>query len=174
MPLLADFVAGGAKVILEPGRTISANAGVLLTRVLYMKQGGRKKFIIVDSGMHHLIRPAMYDAFHFIWPTQVTPAHIPERREAQMDLPGLETVDVVGPICETGDTFAKDRAMPPVARGDLLCVYTAGAYGMVMSSNYNAMRRPAEVLVHGDQAMVIRQRETYDDLTAPELNTEVI
>jgi len=173
-PLLNSFVAGGGKVILEPGRTISANAGVLLTRVLYVKTGGRKKFVIVDSGMHHLIRPAMYDAFHFIWPTSVTPAQVPQRRQAEMEMSGLEPTDVVGPICETGDSFAKDRSLPPVSRGDLLCVYTAGAYGMVMASNYNAMPRPAEVLVHGDQATLIRTRETYEDLTGPERKPEVI
>jgi diaminopimelate decarboxylase len=159
----------GLRVILEPGRTVAANAGVLLTRVQYVKTGGRKKFIIVDSGMHHLVRPTMYDAFHFIWPTRIVPQHEPKARAREMTMPGLEPADVVGPICETGDILAVDRPLPPVARGDLLCVFTAGAYGMVMASNYNAIPRPAEVLVSGDRATVIRRRETYDDLVAAEL-----
>ena len=171
VPLLQPFVDGGGKVILEPGRTITCNAGVLLTRVLYIKMGGTRKFIIVDSGMHHLIRPAMYDSFHFIWPTSVAPAHVPAEHLRRMPIEGLEPADVVGPICETGDALAKDRPLPPLARGDLLCVFSAGAYGMAMASNYNAMCRPAEVLISGDRADVIRARETYDDLTALELTS---
>jgi len=170
VPLLLPFKQAGGKIILEPGRTIAANAGMLLTRVQYVKMGGSKKFIIVDTGMHHLIRPAMYDAFHFLWPTNVAPNHEPTQRKAEMDLPGLEKADVVGPICESSDYLAKDRMLPPMARGDLLAVYTAGAYGMVMASNYNAMPRPAEVLVSGAKATLIRRRETYDDLVGPELN----
>jgi len=171
VPLIRDRAL---KVILEPGRTIAGNAGVLLTRVQYVKLGGRKKFVIVDSGMHHLIRPAMYEAFHFIWPTNVAPQQAPPARSTALDLPGLEPVDVVGPICETGDVLATDRALPPIARGDLLCVFTAGAYGMVMASNYNSMPRPAEVLVAGDDATVIRRRETYDDLIDAELQVETV
>ncbi|MCC7147186.1 MAG: diaminopimelate decarboxylase [Phycisphaeraceae bacterium] len=169
VPLLQPFHAAGGQIILEPGRTIAANAGMLLSRVLYLKTGGQKKFIIVDTGMHHLVRPTMYDAFHFIWPTNVAPAHEPKQRKATMDMPGLETCDVVGPICETGDFLARDRALPPVARGDLLAIFTAGAYGMVMASNYNAMPRPPEVLVDGKQITLLRRRETYDDLVAPEI-----
>ncbi len=161
----------GLKVILEPGRTIAGNAGVLLARVQYIKTGGRKKFVIVDSGMHQLLRPAMYEAFHFIWPTNVAPQHEPSRRSEQMDMPGLEMTDIVGPICETGDILAKERGLPPVARGDLLAIFTAGAYGMVMASQYNAMPRPAEVLVSGSNATIIRRRETYEDLTALEMET---
>jgi diaminopimelate decarboxylase len=168
VPLLLPFRQAGGVVILEPGRTIAANAGLLLTRVQYIKMGGRKKFIIIDSGMHHLIRPTLYDSFHFIWPTNVAPMHAPVKRAKVMELPGLETADVVGPICESGDYLAKDRLLPPVSRGDLLAVFTAGAYGMVMASNYNAMPRPAEVLIDGDQALVIRRRETYEDLVAAE------
>ncbi len=173
VPLLRDK---NLRIILEPGRTIAANAGVLLTRVQYLKAGGKKKFIIVDSGMHHLVRPTMYDAFHFIWPTQVAPQHEPKDRGRQMDshMPGLDTADIVGPICETGDILAKERALPPVTRGDLLCIFTAGAYGMVMASNYNAMPRPAEVLISDDQATIIRRRETYDDLVALEMQTETV
>ncbi len=172
VPLLKDFHAGGGRVILEPGRTIAANAGVLVTRVQYIKTSGRKKFVIVDTGMHHLIRPTLYDSFHFIWPTSVAPMHQPKTRTRDMDMPSLETCDVVGPICETGDYLALGRALPPVARGDLLCVFSAGAYGMVMASNYNAMPRPPEVLVDRDKATLIRRRETYDDLLAGELEAQ--
>ncbi len=164
------------QLILEPGRTIAGNAGVLLSRVQYLKTnaGGSKNFVIVDTGMHHLIRPSMYDAFHFMWPTTVAPEHVPPQRSVSLDLPGLSSVDIVGPICETGDTLAKGRDFPPVQRGDVIAVFTAGAYGMVMASNYNAMPRPAEVLVDGDTATVIRRRETYDDLTSPEGETKPV
>ena len=171
VPLLRDK---DLKVILEPGRTIAGNAGVLLTQVAYRKTGGTKRFVIVDAGMHNLVRPSMYDAFHFIWPTRVSPDHVPTRRAEVLDLPGLETVEIVGPICETGDTLARARAIPPVERGDRLCIFTAGAYGMVMASNYNAFPRPVEVLVDGDTATIIRRRETYDDLVATERQTESI
>lgn len=171
IPLLKD---SGLKVILEPGRTIAGNAGALITRVQYVKKGGNKKFAIVDTGMHHLIRPSMYDAFHFIWPTQIAPQHTPTERTAIPDLPGLEPYDIVGPICETGDTLARNRPIPPVTRGNLLCIFTAGAYGMVMASNYNAMQRPPEVLVDGAKATIIRKRETYDDLIAPEKETQPV
>lgn len=168
VPLLQPFHDAGGRIILEPGRTLIANAGLLLTRVQYIKMGGSKKFVIVDTGMHHLIRPTLYDAFHFIWPTQVVPMHQPTGRSKTMDLSGLEPCDVVGPICETGDYLAKDRPLPPVARGDLLGIFTAGAYGMVMASQYNATPRPAEVLIDGDKATLIRRRETYDDLVEAE------
>ncbi len=174
VPLLKAFQTQGRTVILEPGRSIAGNAGVLLTRVQYVKTGGRKKFIIVDSGMHHLIRPTLYDAFHFLWPTRVAPMHQPTDGDwrQRTDTPGLEVCDVVGPICESGDYLATDRSLPPVARGDLLCVFTAGAYGMVMASNYNAMPRPAEVLVDGPNATWIRRRETYQDMIAGEVSVE--
>ncbi len=168
VPLLKPFHDAGGRIILEPGRSIAANAGALLTRVQYIKLGGRKKFVIVDTGMHHLVRPTLYDAFHFIWPTSVAPMHQPATRAPKLDMPGLETCDIVGPICETGDYLAKERSLPPVTRGDLLCVFSAGAYGMVMASNYNAMPRPAEVLIEGSKATLIRRAETYEDLVAPE------
>ena len=165
VPLLKDK---GLKVIIEPGRTIAGNAGILACQVQYMKVGGSKTFAIVDTGMHHLIRPSFYEGFHFAWPTKVAPEHVPTERAQEMDLPGLETYDVVGPICETSDTLATARKLPPLKRGDGLCFFTAGAYGMVMASNYNAMPRPAEVLVDGGKATVIRRRETYDDLVEQE------
>ena len=174
VPLLRSFVKDGGRIIIEPGRMISANAGALLTRVQYVKRSGGKKFIIVDSGENHLIRPAMYDSFHFIWPTQVPPIHEPKQRQQELDMPGLERCDVVGPICETGDFFAKDRLLPPVERGDLLCIFTAGAYGMVMASNYNAMPRPAEILIDGANSTIIRRCETYDDLIAAEVEMEAV
>ncbi len=164
----------GLRVILEPGRSIAGNAGILLSRVQYIKTGGTKTFAIVDTGMHHLVRPAMYDAFHFIWPTRVKAEHVPATRETVMDLPNLRKTDIVGPICETGDSLAKDRAIPPVNRGDLMAIFTAGAYGMAMASNYNAMPRPAEVLVDGAKATIIRRRETYDDLVAAEQETTAV
>jgi len=165
VPLLKDK---DLKLILEPGKSISANAGILVTRVLYIKQGGRKKFVVVDAGINDLIRPPLYNAFHFIWPERVTDEFVPSRRDKELKLKGTETVDIVGPICESGDFFAKDRALPPVQAGDLLSIFTAGAYGFTMSSNYNARRRAAEVLVEGSDFRIIRRRESYEDLIAPE------
>lgn len=170
IPLLRDRVRNGMRLILEPGRTISANAGLLLMRVLYVKQGGRKQFVICDGGMNDLIRPALYGSFHFIWPAEVEPQFVPPRRAEHLDLPGLETCDIVGPICESGDFLAKERRLPPMKSGDLVAVYTAGAYGMVMASNYNAQPMPAEVLVNGSKARLIRRRQHMPDLVGPELD----
>jgi diaminopimelate decarboxylase len=168
VPLLEERVRNGLKIILEPGRTITANAGLLLITVQYVKTSGDKTFAICDGGMNVLIRPCHYDAFHFIWPAKVNPEHVPPRREKQMNMPGLKPVDVVGPICETGDFLAIDRPLPPISRGDVLAVFSAGAYGMVMASRYNSMPLPAEVMVSGESAKVIRRRETLDDLVAHE------
>lgn len=170
VPILEERVRGGLEVILEPGRTISANAGVLLTRVAYVKEGPDKRFIICDAGMHTLIRPALYDAFHFVWPAKVAPEHVPLKRAEKLDMQGLSPADVVGPICETSDYLARGRMLPPVERGDLLAVFTAGAYGMVMASNYNAHPLPAEVLIEGSAARLIRVRQTIADLLEPELH----
>jgi diaminopimelate decarboxylase len=176
VPSAADYAAGilpllknrNLKLILEPGKSIAANAAILLTRVLYTKQGGSKKFVIVDAGMNDLIRPALYDAFHFIWPAKTEQRFVPPRRSRDLQLAGAEVVDVVGPICESADFFAKDRPLPPVKRGDLISIFTAGAYGFSMSSNYNARPRVAEVLVDDDNFSIIRKRETYENLTALE------
>lgn len=168
VPLLKPFRDAGGTIILEPGRTIAANAGVLITEVQYIKQGGAKKFVICDTGMHHLIRPTLYEAEQFIWPVKVAPEHVPAERKIKMAMNGLEISEIVGPICETGDYLAKDRAIPPVGRGDLVAVYSAGAYGMVMASHYNAMPNPPEVMVGGDAFITIRRRETYEDLVAAE------
>jgi len=165
IPLLKDK---NLKLILEPGKSICANAGIMLTRVLYIKHGGTKKFVIVDAGMNDLIRPSLYDAFHFIWSVRVNEKFVPRQRNKGLQLDGTEVVDVVGPICEGADFFAKDRTLPPTERGDLLSIFTAGAYGFSMSSNYNARGRAAEVLVDGDKFSVIRKRETYEDLTSLE------
>lgn len=165
VPLLKDK---NLKLILEPGASIAANTAILVTQVLFLKTSGRKKFVIVDAGMNDLIRPPLYGAFHFIWPVKVDKEFVPDRRDKDLKLTGTEVVDVVGPICESADFFAKDRALPPVKRGDLLSIFTAGAYGFSMSSNYNARGRAAEVLVDGDKFSVIRKRETYEDLIALE------
>lgn len=174
VPLLRDRVRAGLKIVMEPGRTIAASAGVLLTRVLYVKMAGTKKFIVCDAGMNTLIRPALYGSFHFIWPASVSPQHEPPRRTDRLDLPGLDAADVVGPVCESGDFLAQDRPLPPVARGDLMAVFTAGAYGMSMASQYNAQPRPCEVLVEGTQATVIRERETIADLVKHELKPRIV
>ena len=144
------------QLLLEPGRFLVAQAGALLARVLYVKRNGKKTFVVTDAAMNDLIRPALYQAYHEIMP--VTP------RAGR-----ASAVDVVGPVCETGDFFARDRKMKPVEPGDLLAVLDAGAYGMAQSSNYNSRPRPAEVLVHGDSVTLIRRRETTADLLGPEL-----
>jgi diaminopimelate decarboxylase len=157
VPLLEERAAGGLEVLLEPGRSILANSGVLLTRVKHVKRGHAKTFVICDAGMHSLIRPALYRAFHFVWPVSWEgPA--PRRRE-DLTGPGFTACDLVGPICETGDFLARDRALPPLDRGDLVAVFSAGAYGMSMASNYNDHGRPAEVLVDGDRATLIGERQ---------------
>jgi len=141
-------------LIIEPGRYISGSSGALITRVQYKKKANTKTFIIVDSGMHHLIRPTLYQAYQHI-------ANVTLRD-------GKEVVDVVGPICESGDFFAKDREITYTKQGDLVAVLSAGAYGMAMASRYNSHPLPAEVLVEGDRHRLIRSRETYEDLIARE------
>lgn len=176
VPSAADYAGGivpllkdkNLKLVLEPGKSIIANAGILLTEVLYLKQGGSKKFVIVDAGMNDLIRPCLYEAFHFIWPAKVAKEFSFIKRTEKLDIKDLQFVDVVGPICEGADYFAKDRAIPPVKRGDLISIFTAGAYGYTMASNYNARRLPAEVLVDGSDFSIIRKRQNYDDLIALE------
>lgn len=166
VPLLEARVRSGLKVVLEPGRSIAANAGVLLLRVVVRKRSGERDFLVLDGGMNVLLRPSHYDAFHFAWPAQTnTP---PPSRCERPDVDGLEIVDLVGPICETGDFIARDRPFPKCDRGDLVAVFAAGAYGMTMASHYNAMPLPAEVMVEGDEARVIRRRETIEDLIALE------
>lgn len=165
IPLLKDKPY---RVAFEPGRYIAGNAGILLTKVLYRKTGGAKQFVIVDAGMNDLIRPTLYESYHHIWPVKPDPANVPPSRDRHFEPFNGEVVDVVGPICESGDYLAKGRPLPHVERGDLLAVFTAGAYGFAMSSNYNNRPRVAEVLVEGDTFRVIRKRETLEDLVAPE------
>jgi diaminopimelate decarboxylase len=148
-------------LILEPGRVITGNAGVLLTRVLYTKKSPAKNFLIVDAGMNDLIRPSLYGSFHRIVPV------VKDDGRDQI------TVDVVGPICESGDFLARDRSMPVVQPGELLAVMSAGAYGFSMSSNYNSRCRAAEVLVKEDKAYLIRDREDYEDLVRGEVILEL-
>lgn len=146
----------GIKLLLEPGRAIVGPAGVLVTRVIYRKTNGDKKFVIVDAAMNDLIRPSLYQAQHQIVPVVSTNSE-------------NETVDIVGPICESGDFFARDRELPVTAEGDLLAILDTGAYGMVLASNYNTRPRPAEILVQGHSAKLIRKRETTTDLMRAEL-----
>lgn len=144
------------KIILEPGRVIVGNAGILVAEVLYTKQTSNKNFLIVDAAMNDLVRPSLYGAYHRI--EEVEPKGRP-----------LQDVDVVGPICESGDFLAKDRQLPEMLQGELLAVYSAGAYGFTMSSNYNTRPRAAEILVDGENVIVARRRETFESMVAHEM-----
>ncbi len=146
----------GAHLLLEPGRFLVAQAGALLTRVLYVKQNGSKTFVITDAGMNDLIRPALYQAHHEIWP-------VVRSERAEM------VADIVGPVCESGDFFAKDRSLPEVRAGELVVLLDAGAYGMSLASHYNTRVRPAEVLVEGGKARLVRRRETVEELLGAEI-----
>jgi diaminopimelate decarboxylase len=158
--LVQQKLAGaGVDVLLEPGRVLVANAGVLLTRVHYVKRTAYKTFVIVDAAMNDLMRPALYQAHHHIEPV---------RQKTNK----VATVDVVGPVCESSDFFAKNREMPEAEAGDLLCVRTAGAYGFAMASQYNSRVRPAEVIVSGDRVQVLRERETVEQLWRGEARLE--
>lgn len=145
----------GCRIVLEPGRLLVGNAGILVSRVVYVKEGATRTFLIVDAAMNDLMRPALYEAHHGIEPV-VQPA-----KDA-----ALVPVDVVGPVCETGDTFAKQRSLPPMKAGDLLVFRTAGAYGAAMSSTYNTRPLVPEVLVNGDRFAVVRARPTYEEMQA--------
>lgn len=148
LPLLRQT---GLKIIMEPGRFIVGNAGIFVTRVLYLKDNGYKKFVIVDGGMNDLIRPALYHAYHEIVPVKTKAA------------PKIKA-DIVGPVCESGDFFAKDREIAQVGKNDLLAIMSAGAYGFSMSSNYNSRCKPAEVMVKGNKFYIVKERETFVDL----------
>ncbi len=148
-------------VVTEPGRSIVGNAGILVTKTLYLKSGGEKEFVIVDAGMNDLVRPSLYGAYHHIQPV------IKQRREKIV-------ADIVGPICESGDFLAKEREIPQVMRGEYLAVMSAGAYGLSMASNYNSRPRAAEVMVKGKKFAIIRKRETYPDLMRGEQIPEFI
>jgi diaminopimelate decarboxylase len=159
----------GCRLALEPGRVIVGNAGILVSRVLYTKQSGEKRFLIQDAAMNDLIRPALYESFHRIWPVAVPDGLPAPPDDFEAATAGTEPWDVVGPICESGDFLAQDRPLPRLERGALLAVFSAGAYGMVMASNYNTRPRAAEVLVDGPNVQLVRRRETYEDLVGPEL-----
>jgi diaminopimelate decarboxylase len=158
----------GCRLALEPGRSIAGNGGILLSRVIYTKQSGEKRFLIQDAAMNDLIRPALYEGFHRIWPVHVPPGLPAPPEDPEAAIPGTSPWDVVGPVCESGDFLAKDRPLPPLDRGDLLATFSAGAYGMVMASNYNTRPRAAEVLVEGSHVRLVRRRETLEDLLGPE------
>ncbi len=143
----------GCGLIFEPGRMIAGNAGILLSQVLYVKQGEARRFIVLDAAMNDLIRPALYDAWHEIWPVRDTPAAIPRT-----------PADVVGPVCESGDTFARSRPLPPLEAGDLVAILSAGAYGAVQASTYNSRPLVPEVLVRGSDRAVVRPRPAISDL----------
>jgi diaminopimelate decarboxylase len=157
------------KLVLEPGRFIVGNAGVIISRVIYTKESGGKHFVIQDAAMNDLIRPTLYDSFHRIWPAEPAAGVPAPPEDYEADIPGTHKRDVVGPVCESGDFLAKDRRLPDMRRGDLLATFSAGAYGMAMSSNYNSRPRAAEVLVDGASHRLVRRRETYADLVRPEL-----
>src|SRR5207244_7045276 len=144
VPLLKPL---GVRILMEPGRFISGNSGALLTRIEYVKRTGKKNFLLVDAAMNDLIRPAFYEAYHEIVPLS--------RRNGSMI-----SSDVVGPICESGDFFCHDRPLPKVGQGDYLALMSAGAYGFVMSSNYNTRSQAAEVLVNGKRAAIVRERQS--------------
>ena len=153
LPLLRTI---GLRVLLEPGRLLVGNAGVLLSRVRYVKRAEQKKFLIVDAGMNDLIRPALYQSYHEIVPVW-------EAAETKRG-----AVDVVGPVCESGDFFAQERELPEMKEGDLIALMSAGAYGFTMASNYNSRPLPAEVLVQGDRSFLIRRRQTMEDIVREE------
>jgi len=176
--ILPAVKATGCQLVLEPGRFIVGNGAILLSRVLFTKSTGGKHYVIQDAAMNDLIRPTLYGSLHRIWPAALPPG-LPDRPAVDMDidpdkgnpfreLPDTFKQDVVGPVCESGDFLAKDRPLPALKRGDLLAVFSAGAYGMAMSSNYNSRLRAAEVLVTGGTHRLIRRRESLKDLVACE------
>ena len=162
VPPLRDL---GVRILVEPGRFLIGNAGVLLTRVCYLKQTGSKKFAIVDAGMNDLIRPALYQSYHEIVPCR---ASVSDADPSMSKSKSWEKIDIVGPVCESGDFFAIGLEMPEVHEGDLLAIMSAGAYGFVMASNYNSRPLPAEALIRGDKFALIRDRQTWEDLVRGE------
>ncbi|MFO0925832.1 MAG: diaminopimelate decarboxylase [Gemmataceae bacterium] len=167
--ILPAVAQAKCRLVLEPGRFIVGNAGVLVSRVLYTKESGGKRFLIQDAAMNDLIRPTLYGSFHRIWPA-VPPADQPAPPDDfEADIPNTYPQDVVGPVCESGDFLAQARRCRQLQRDDLLVTFSAGSYGMSMSSNYNSRPRAAEVLVDGTGHRLIRRRETYDDLVRQEV-----
>jgi diaminopimelate decarboxylase len=164
--ILPPLTRLGLRILLEPGRLLVGNAGILLTRVRYIKETAQKKFAIIDAGMNDLIRPALYKSYHEIVPV-TQPSTITSMSTKKSKMPKL---DIVGPVCESGDFFAQDREMPELHAGDLLAVMSAGAYGFVMASNYNSRPLPAEALVRGDKVALIRKRQTIEDIIRDEVD----
>ena len=158
------------RLVLEPGRFIVGNAGLLLSRVIFTKESGGKHYVIQDAAMNDLIRPTLYDSFHRIWPVAPAAGLPAPPADYEGPIPDTFPQNVVGPVCESGDFLARDRNLPRMARGDLLATFSAGAYGMAMSSNYNSRCRAAEVLVTGRTHRLIRRRETYEDLVRAEVD----
>ncbi len=166
--ILPAVKQANCQLVLEPGRFIVGNAGILVGRVIFTKESGGKSYIIQDAAMNDLIRPTLYDSFHRLWPVAPTAGLPTPPEDYEVEMPNTFKQNVVGPVCESGDFLAKDRYLPSLKRGDLLAVFSAGAYGMAMSSNYNSRPRAAEVLVTGGTHRLIRRRETYADLIAAE------
>jgi diaminopimelate decarboxylase len=166
LPPLRDL---SIRTLVEPGRFLIGNAGVLLTRVRYIKQTGSKKFAIVDAGMNDLIRPALYQSYHEIVPCRASVSEADSSISTSKSTIKTEKIDIVGPVCESGDFFALDREMPELHEGDLLAIMSTGAYGFVMASNYNSRPLPAEALVRGDKFALIRKRQTWEDLVREEV-----
>jgi diaminopimelate decarboxylase len=157
------------RLVIEPGRVVVGNAGILISRVVYTKQSGEKRFLIQDAAMNDLIRPALYESYHRIWPVVGSDEGTQAQADGELTVPAMESWDVVGPICESGDFLAKDRPLPRLDRGALIAIFSAGAYGMVMASNYNTRPRPPEILVDGSCTRLVRRRETNEDLVRQEV-----
>jgi diaminopimelate decarboxylase len=161
--ILPPLTRLGLRILLEPGRLLVGNAGILLTRVRYLKQTAQKRFAIIDAGMNDLIRPALYGSYHEIVKAEET------IKNRSKNTNKTEKIDIVGPVCESGDFFAQDREMPPLQAGDLLAVMSVGAYGFVMASNYNSRPLPAEALVQGSKVALIRKHQSFEDLVRDEV-----
>jgi diaminopimelate decarboxylase len=168
--LLRPLRRSGVHLLLEPGRSIVAASGALLTRTLYAKENGGKQFLVVDAAMNDLVRPSLYGAHHEIVPaTPRKGLKSTKRQDARRQDAIRGVMDIVGPVCETGDFFARDREMPALVPGDLLAILDAGAYGMSLASNYNTRGRAAEVLVDGKKVRLVRRRESFEDIIRGEV-----
>jgi len=167
--IIPGIKAANCRLAIEPGRVVVGNAGILVSRVVYTKQSGEKRFLIQDAAMNDLLRPALYESFHRIWPVVIADGLPPVPNDTETAIPGTEPWDVVGPVCESGDFLAKDCPLPRLDRGALIAIFSAGAYGMVMASNYNTRPRAPEILVDGSRTRLVRRRETYEDIVRQEV-----
>jgi len=161
---LAPWAERGAEILVEPGRELVAQAGVLLTRVRHVKRCGDRTFVITDAGLNALVRPALYGARHLVWPVACDPGFELEPIAPRLSSTGLESVDVVGPVCESSDVLLRDWPMPPIRRGDVLAVFTSGAYGMSMAMTFNDLPRPAEVMIDGGEARIVTSHQSMMDV----------